>query len=430
MIPPRALNRLLTVPVAAVLLAAILGFAQEQHSASPSLLAQTDEVLQQMSETTGLPIRASLRKEIISRSEVQKYLTENLHAEMTPRQLHIQEATLQAFGLVSRDFHLEKFLITFYTEQAAGFYDPRRKTMFIADWPAPEMQRLVLAHELTHALQDQNFNLDKFLHAVRANDDATNARQAVAEGHATAAMMQSMVAPAELASLPSLEPLMAQVIYQQYEEFPAFSQAPFFFRLQALFPYVEGMGLMQRGLQQGGWQTLNSLFANPPRTTKEIFEPQVYFEELPLASVSLQRPAPLAKVPGLRLLTENVLGELGYYALLGQLISEQEAKAVGKGWMGDRYILYENAANNDYTLLARTRWASPETALAFFRDCHIILTHKYPELAADKRSARDLFIGSAANGQVILLRKGDECLWAEGVPPAQVDAILSWLRAL
>ena len=135
---------------------------------APDLLAQADEVLQQMSELTGLPIKSPLKKQIISRAEVEKYLAENLHVEMTPQEIHIQEATLRAFGLVSPDFNLEKFLISFYTEQAAGFYDPHHKTMFIADWVDPDMQRLVLAHELTHALQDQNFDLEKFLKAARS----------------------------------------------------------------------------------------------------------------------------------------------------------------------------------------------------------------------------------------------------------------------
>lgn len=431
------------LPIVAALACLLLSLphisARPQNSAQ-DLLAQADEVLRQMSATTGLPIQAPIEKQIISRPEVRKYLVENLHAEMTPREIHIQQATLQAFGLVSREFDLEKFLISFYTEQAAGFYDPRRKIMFIADWPTPEMQKLVLAHELTHALQDQNFDLQKFLRAAREDDDATGARQAVVEGHATAAMMQRLVEPVELTDLPSLEPLMAQVIHQQYEEFPAFSKAPFFFRFQALFPYVEGMGFMQRTLAQGGWKKLNSLFANPPATTKEIFEPTVYFERKPQPKVSLPRPAPLASVSGLQLLSDNTLGELGYYTLLGQLISEDEAKSVGKGWLADRYILYEGPSvragprpahqASDYALVARTRWASPETALAFFRDYHTILAHKYPELITDKRSAADLYVGFAANGWVILLRKGDECLWAEGVPAAQADAMLNWLRSL
>ena len=441
---PRSRKLSLAFGVTVLLLLAALGLAAPSPQESSSLLAQADEILQQMSELTGLPIKAPLQKRVISRPEVQKYLVENLRAEMTPRELHIQEATLQAFGLVSRDFNLEKFLIAFYTEQAAGFYDPRTKTMFIADWPEPEMQRMVLAHELTHALEDQNFDLQKFLHAERANDDATNAHQAIVEGHATAAMMQQMVEPVGLGDLPALEPLMAQVIHQQYEEFPTFSQAPYFFRLQALFPYVEGMGFMQRGLKLGGWNKLNTLFANPPSSTKEIFEPSVYYDRKPLPGVALPRPPALARSTGLALLSENILGELGYVALLGQLISEDEAKATATGWLADRYILYERTAGagpgpapekssrqaGDCALIARVRWSSTEIALAFFRDYHTVLAHKYPELAPDKRSATDLFIGSAGNGQVVLLRKGEEVLWAEGIPPAQADAVLNWLRSL
>jgi hypothetical protein len=436
----RSLQKLwLSLVAVFLLLPSLLHISAAAQSSSQQLLGQADSVLQQMSELTGLPIKSPLKKQIISRAEVEKYLSETLHAEMTPQEIHIQEATLQAFGLVSPDFNLEKFLIGFYTEQAAGFYDPHRKTMFIADWVEPDMQRLVLTHELTHALQDQNFDLEKFLKAVRPDDDASSARQAMVEGHATAAMIQQVIAPLTLEDMPSLEPLMATVIHQQFEQFPAFNQAPFFFRFQALFPYVEGMGFMQRGLQAGGWKRLNSLFNDPPHTTKEIFEPQVYFERQPLPRVSLPHPAPLAGISGLNFLTENTLGELGYYALLGQLISEDEAKSVARGWLADRYLLYERPAaepapgapqqSRQYTLVAQTRWSSPEAALAFFRDYHSILARKYPELAPDQRSTTDLFIGTAANGQVILLRKGDECLWAEGIPTAQSDAMLNWLNS-
>ena len=434
----RALQRLwLSLVAVCLVLLPLLCAPAAPQSASQDLLGQADLIFQQMSELTGLPIKSPLKKRTISRAEIQEYLLENLHSEMTPQEIHIQEATLRAFGLVSPDFNLEKFLISFYTEQSAGFYDPHRKTMFIADWVEPDMQRLVLAHELTHGLQDQNFDLERFLKAVRPDDDASNARQAICEGHATAAMLQQLMAPLKLEDFPTLEPLMSEVIHQQYEEFPAFNQAPFFFRFQALFPYIEGMGFMQRGLQAGSWKMLNSLFNDPPTTTKEIFEPQVYFEKQRLPKVSLPHPSPLAGISGLSFLAENTMGELGYYAVLGQLISEEEAKSVAMGWLADRYLLYEKGTagsspglthdGNGYTLVSRTRWSSPEAALAFFRDYHSILARKYPELAPDKRSAADLFIGTAADGQVVLLRKGDECLWAEGIPTAQSDAMLTWL---
>ena len=415
-----AASGLITIPATAI----------AQQPAAQDLLAQADEVLHQMSEITGLPIKGRLNKQVISRAEIQKYLVENLHAEMTPAELHAQEATLRAFGLVSGKFNLEKFLISFYTEQAAGFYDPKRKTMFIADWIPADTQTQVLSHELTHALQDQSWDLEEFLHAVRANDDATNARQAVVEGYATAAMMQQMVAPVDLAQLPSLGPLMELVTNQQFEEFPMFSGAPYFFRMQALFPYLQGVGFMQVGLQRGGWKSLNAIFQNPPDATKQIFEPRTYFDRQPLPILALAHPAALDGVAGLQFLAENVMGELGYYSVLGQLISEDEAKALSNALLADRYLLYERSGGNDYTLVARTRWTSPETASAFFRDYRTILGYKYPAITTDQRSTTDLFVGSAANGLNLLLRKGDECLWAEGVPPERADALLPWLRGL
>ena len=164
----------------------------QQALGAQDLLSQADEVLQQMSQITGLPIKGPLKKQVISRPEIEKYLTQNLHEEMTPAEIHAQEALVRALGLVSRDFNLEKFLISFYTEQAAGFYDPKRKTMFIADWIPAETQTMVLSHELTHALQDQSWDLESYLHGARDDDDATNARQAVVEGYATAAMLQQV----------------------------------------------------------------------------------------------------------------------------------------------------------------------------------------------------------------------------------------------
>jgi hypothetical protein len=383
-----------------------------------------------MSEITGLPIKAPLRKQVISRSEIEKYLIKNMHEEMAPTEIHAQEALVRALGLVSRDFNLEKFLVDFYTEQAAGVYDPKRKTMFIADWIPADLQTMALSHELTHALQDQSWDLENFLRAVRGDDDATSAREAVVEGYATAAMMQQMTGPEALSQILSLSPLLEMVIHQQFEEFPAFSNAPYYFRMQALFPYVQGIGFIQAGLQLGGWKDLKVVFEHPPVATKQIFEPRAYFDHQTFPKVLLPHPPALEGVVGLHFLSENTMGELGYYALLGQLISEDEAKNVGQSWLADRYLLYERPGSNEYTLLARTRWTSSEKALAFFRDYHTILAHKYPELIPDPRSSPEVFIGSAANGTTLLLLKHDECVWAEGVPTAKADALLAWLRTL
>jgi uncharacterized protein DUF6782 len=411
-------------------LSAALSPAGFDQTSPSTLLATADQVFEEMSRITGLPIHAPLKKELVSRAQVEKFMTGKIHEDYTPEEMHVQEATLKAFGFVSLDFNLEKFLVAFYTEQAAGFYDPDHKTMYITDWPPPDMQALVLAHELTHALQDQNFDLKRFLEAEKKNDDATAARQAVAEGHAMAAMIQKMVQPADLASLPSLEPVMSGLAAEQMQQYPVFSSAPYFFRFQALFPYSEGMGFMQKGLGLGGWKKLNSVFLHPPETTKELFETSIYFNSEPLPKISLPRPPAFESAPGYKQLSENTLGELGYRALLGQFISEQEAKTAGSQWLADCYILYERSSPPVFAIVARSRWSSPEAALEVFRSYHTILARKYPELSADRHSATDLFIGSAANGSVVLMRRGSECLWAEGVPAGQVQAVLDWLKSL
>jgi hypothetical protein len=401
-----------------------------QPQSAQELLSQADEVLQQMSQITGLPIKGSLNKRVASRPEVERYITQNMHEEMTPAQIHAQEALARVLGVVPRDFNLEKFVISLLTEQAAGFYDPKRKTMFIADWVPPEMQSMTLSHELTHALQDQNWDLDSYMHGARDDDDATAARQAVVEGHATAAMMQQATGGTELGDMQLLAPLLDALGSGELGGSAELSNAPYFFRVQLLFPYVQGMGFIQAGLQRGGWKDLNVLFEHPPESTKEIFEPEVYFNHQVLPKVELTRPPALELAPGLRFLTGNSLGELGYYALLGQLISEDEGKTLGPAWLADRYLLYENSGGNDYTLVARTRWTSPEQAQAFFRDYHTILANKYSDLTTSKRSSANEFIGSAASGAVLMERNGDECIWAEGVPPAKTETMLAWLRAL
>lgn len=426
-------------PLARVMCASwLLAFAAAalaQQPAKPpvetqSLLSQADEILRQMSQITGLPIKGPLKKQIISRPEVAQYIEANLHEEMTPADLHAQEALLRALGVVPPAFNLEKFLVSFYTEQAAGFYDFRRKTMFIADWVPADIQTMTLAHELTHALQDQNFDLGRYMHARRDDDDATAARLAVVEGYATAAMFEQAYPGADLGQLPSLTPLMQQLIPQQIEGSPEFSNAPFFLRMQALFPYVQGVGFIQTGLQAAGWKGLNALFAQPPENTREIFAPETYFGHQSFPGISLPHPPALDGVPGLHLLYENVMGELGYYGLLGQLLSEDAAKKIGADWLADRYLLYEQAGSNGYTLVARTRWASTEGAQAFFRDYHTILIRKYPQLKTDERSDADLLVGTAANGVTLLLRRGSDCAWAEGVPADKAEAMLAWLKGV
>ena len=418
-----------------------------QEAQVRAALEAADAILQQMSRITGLPVKADLRKQLISKPGMIQYLKDNLSAELPPKELHAQEASLKAFGIVSADFDLEKFLISFYTEQAAGFYDPRRKTMFMADWVPADLQKTVLAHELTHALQDQSFDLWKFMHATRENDDATAARQALVEGYATLAMIQASLGPVPVEKVPSLDALMGQLVNEQMSEFPVFTKAPFFLRYEALFPYVEGAHFARRGLELGGWERLNRAFSNPPASTAQIFNPDLYFD--PQASqaeksepdedvLTLPAPPALEQAKGIKQVDANEMGEVGYYALLGQFASQAEAQKVSPSWRADHYRIYEGPRPGEYTLLARTSWSTPSAAAEFCGDYRAILQQQSPADAGAQPPPRglpesptaEILLRTSGPRRSFLLKRADECSWVAGVPARLADAVENWLAGL
>ena len=162
------------------------------------LFKSVDEILDFVSGDTKLPIQHPVKRRLISRDEVTKYLEKKFAEDEGAKRMERAEIVLKKFGLLDRDFHLRPFLVTLLTEQIAGFYDNKTKTVNMLDWIQPEEQKPVLAHELTHALQDQHVDLTKWsdvsLNTVAKSvaednrhlqvDEAETARGAVAEGQA------------------------------------------------------------------------------------------------------------------------------------------------------------------------------------------------------------------------------------------------------
>src|SRR5579864_4539035 len=172
------------------------------------LFHSVDEILEFDSKQTGLPIRKQVKRKLTSRDEVVSYLTKHMNDEDVQR-LRRSELVLKKFGLLPRDFDLEKLLVDLLREQVAGYYDPKTKTVNLLDWVPMEEQEPVMAHELTHALQDQTINLQKWMKKGEKdlgeikhdptpedieNDEMDNARQAVVEGQAETIMIQYALA--------------------------------------------------------------------------------------------------------------------------------------------------------------------------------------------------------------------------------------------
>jgi hypothetical protein len=173
------------------------------------LFSLVDELIKFSSEETGLPIKSTVKRQITSRAAVESYLKEKFEEDESAKRLQRSEIVLKKFGLLDRDFALKPFLLALLKEQIEAYYDAKTKTVYMLDWVDIEEQKPVLAHELTHALQDQHSNLEKWndqtpddvsLNSADdtdhlARDEMDTAREAVAEGQATAVMMDYILKP-------------------------------------------------------------------------------------------------------------------------------------------------------------------------------------------------------------------------------------------
>ena len=155
------------VLAAAVLLTGAWQAPRATLPATPASKLPTAEeinsILRELSDITGFRIRKQLPFELITRDEVNKYVKEQIKESVKPDEIHAEETTLKKFGFAPADFDLKKTTIDLLTEQAAAFYDFKRKKLFISDWATENMRDVALIHELAHALADQNFPIKRFL---------------------------------------------------------------------------------------------------------------------------------------------------------------------------------------------------------------------------------------------------------------------------
>jgi hypothetical protein len=217
------------------------------------LFHSVDEILAFDSKQSGLPIKKQVKRRLTSRDEVESYLTKHMKDEDVKR-LERSSLVLKKFGLLPRDFDLEKLMVSLLREQVAGYYDPKTKTVNLLDWVPMEEQEGVMAHELTHALQDQTINLDKFMKKGEKdlgelkkdptpedieNDEIDDAREAVVEGQAETVMMQYELAPVgrSLADSPELVESMEAQMANGTDDSKVFKDAPIFLKESLTIPY-------------------------------------------------------------------------------------------------------------------------------------------------------------------------------------------------
>ena len=253
-----------------------LGSAQQDPVAikaarNSALVAATQEVLKETSEVRQLSILRPVRSSAQSRAEIERMIMKNLNEETTPAQIHAIEVTWKKMGLAPPDFQYRALIIRLLTEQVAGYYDPKTREFHLADWIDLDAQRSIMAHELTHALQDQHFNLRRFEHWPKGDSDAELAAHALIEGDAMLAMSLYVLKDPlrALALLKSLGTASMSSV--------EFEKAPRAVRESLLFPYQEGLAWTNALYRRGGWNEVSQAFTSLPQSTEQIMHPEKYF---------------------------------------------------------------------------------------------------------------------------------------------------------
>jgi hypothetical protein len=242
----------------------------KSNARSAAVVAATTEVLKETSEIRELAILKPVKSSAQSRSEIEHMLIKNLNDQMTTAEMHATEVSLRKFGLAPPEFEYRPFIIKLLTEQVAGYYDPKEQQFHLADWLDLEGQKPVMAHELTHALQDQHFNLRRFEKWPHGDADAELAAHALVEGDATLAMTIYM-AKNPLVALAFSRSLTTGVATEQYD------QAPRALRESLIFPYLQGSEWATQLYRRGGWTMVSNAFNKLPLSSEQILHAEKYF---------------------------------------------------------------------------------------------------------------------------------------------------------
>ena len=271
-----------------------------------------------------------------------------------------------------------------------------------------------MAHELSHALADQNFNLARFIRQGRKSDDGATARLAVMEGQATWMMSEYLARKngQSLKDSPALVAMMSNMSDSGGGQYPVYESAPLYLRLTLVFPYTKGMLFQNAVFQKDGQYGFAEVFRRPPLSTHQVIHPEAYFAN----QKPTQPDVPDPHLPhGYKGLVGGTMGELEHVVLLEQYAGKERASAIAPHWRGSTFELRENKKAHSVVLLYAVEWDGEDAARQYFKAYREALGKKWKKLQVDSETA-DSVTGSGDDGRFVLRRMGAIVTSQEGLP--------------
>jgi hypothetical protein len=391
------------------------GPAAAQPSRAKEICGLANRVVLDLTQISGMKLRHPVPCDYITKEKINAFLKDRMKDVARPAEIRAEELTLKKFGFVPQDFDLAKTTVDLLTEQAAAFYDYNKKKLFITETTPSDTQEPVLAHELSHALADQNFNLARFIRQGRKNDDGSTARMAVMEGQATWLMSEYLARKSgrSLKDSPALASSMSH-LGESGGEFPVYDNAPLYMRLTLVFPYSRGMLFQNAVCERDGQEGFAEVFRRAPVSTQQVIHPEDYFSNVRPTEPEL----PDAHLPrGYKSLVGGVLGEFDHSVLLEQFAGKQQAAEIAPHWRGSNFELRENKKAGRVVLLYASEWDSEEGSRRYFAAYREMLEKKWKKMSVASETA-DSVTGSGDDGRFELRRKGTIVTSVEGLEAA------------
>lgn len=385
------------------------------------ILRQMDEIEAQVAALRGLQARQPVQRRLMDSEALRRHVEENFLKDYSVEEAARDARVLAVFGLLDADYDLYNLYLELFSEQVAGFYDSETKEMYVVQAQGfGGVERSTYAHEFTHALQDQTYDLRdglKIKHEDCERDsEYCAAVSALIEGDASLTEQYWLYLHGSQQDNRDIEEF-----YANYSS-PVLDNAPSFLREDFAFPYREGAEFVLGLFQEGGYAAVDAAFANPPVTTEMILHPQKYPHDRPLV-VNLPE---LSADPGRRLtaLDSGVMGEWYTYLILAHgktntwRLSDAQARQAAEGWQGDAYAVAWDEETGMPLMALLTEWESEQDARQFTN-----AFSGYGKLrwgAADDSTAENVWQWSrTADGEVYFTRQGTRTLWL--IAPQRID---------
>jgi protein-tyrosine-phosphatase len=408
--------------------------AQEQQ-----LFNSVDNIIRFLSFDLKVPANLNVKRKIVSQEELRTAAETQLTDPKTQEQRHRGEAVLRKLGFIPRDYDMLEFARNMQSDSILGLYSPSAKTIFITDTVETGRQQAVLAHELMHAVQDENVNLREYVTARAKDapplndadedvydpsyDDGQLARRAVVEGEAMVAMYEYVVSTARDRVRFTGQSTQSEVQRALESAFPRpkkdelWKNAPLYLKESVVFPYNEGFKFVWALKQEEGNEIFTRLLKDPPHSTQEVYAPARYkhhhADEQPFRPPKITPLVAPSYVP----LAVATMGEFDVDVFLRQFAGNGKAAKIAPKWNGGVLFAARKADSTidkltpaDIALAYVSRWQDDNAAKRFAE----AWTEAVPKRYAGAKHSGVAF--ETSEGPVTVEQHGDIVLVVESFP--------------